>query len=345
MRYSLAIGAFTLMPALACAQSSVTLYGMLDTGVQYLNRAGAAKQGSQIGLINAGFWPSRFGLRGVEDIGGGNTIFFQLENGFDPTNGALISSGVLFSRTALVGWSSAYGKLTVGRQYGVQYDRTLAYDATALASYSTLSLGTVPIATLRVNNSVKYLSPVVGGLSTELMYGFGQQLPGSNVAGRYLGASAEYALGNFSARAIYEETRGTVAAGLDTSGLSDRRYSVAARYNVANRYLVGAGMTRVLGDLQLTPRGAIYWASAGVWLSPFVNVDLTAGRYDYQAKGQHSALLTASARYFVSKTTYFYGNAGYVSNQDVGNFSIYNYTSVQPGVNQLGVSVGISKVF
>jgi predicted porin len=114
---------------------------------------------------------------------------------------------------------------------------------------------------------------------------------------------------------------------------------------VPNRFIVSMGATRVVGDLQLTPRGTVYWATAGVWASPFLNFDLSAGRYDYQGKGQHSAMLTTSARYFLSKTTYLYANVGYMSNQDVGTLSIYNYAATAPGVNQLGASIGINKRF
>ncbi|WP_186310683.1 porin [Paraburkholderia sp. BCC1886] len=347
MRYKTTIAALSLalLPALASAQSSVTLYGMLDVGAQYLNRASGTTQGSQLALINAGFWPSRFGFRGLEDIGGGNKILFQLENGFDPTSGAMISSGVIFNRTALVGWSSPYGTLSAGRQYGVQFDRLLAYDPTSLASYSLLSLQSVPLTTLRVNNSIKYLSPTFAGFSGEAMYGFGQQEPGSNVAGRYMSAALEYNLGYFTTGFTYENTRGTIATAVDNSGRSDERYTVSARYSVPTKFIVSVGATRVLGDLQLTPRGTVYWATAGYWTSPALTFDLTAGRYDYQGKGQHSALLTTSARYFLSKTTYLYANVGYMSNQDVGTIGIYNYAATQPGVSQLGASIGINKRF
>lgn len=349
MRYTKTIAAaslsFSLLPGLAHAQSSVTLYGTLDVGVQYLNRASGAKPSSQLAMINAGFWPSRFDFRGIEDIGGGNKILFLLENGFDLTSGALISSGVLFNRTALIAWASRYGTLSAGRQYSVQFDRTLAYDPTSLASYSILSLEAIPLATLRVNNSVKYLSPTIGGFTGEAMYGFGQQLPGSNVAGRYMSAALEYTLGYFTTSLVYEDAHGTIAAALDQSGLSDRRYSIAVRYSVPTRFVVSMGATRVLGDLQPTPRGTVYWTAAGVWATPSLNINLSVGRYDYQGKGQHSTLLTTSARYFLSKTTYLYANVGYMSNQDAGTLGIYNYAATRPGVNQLGASIGIDKRF
>lgn len=332
------------LPFVAHAQSSVVLYGMVDTGLQYINHAGA-NGGSQTGLINGGFWPSRFGLRGKEDIGGNTSVLFQLENAFDSTSGALIPSGVLFNRTSLVGaMNPAFGTLTAGRQYGVQYDKTLFYDPTSLASYSILSLGLIPLTTLRLSNSVKYVSPSFSGFNVEAMYGFGQQLPGNMVAGRYIGSALEYAHGPLSVRFVYEESRGTVDT-VDQSGLADRRYSVAATWSVPSRYQLSAGATRIGGDLQLTPRGTVYWATGGIWASPTVNLDLTVGRYDYQGTGKHSQMITASGRYFLSKATYLYANAGYMANQGDADLSIYNYDTTQPGKNQLGLSIGINKRF
>jgi predicted porin len=345
MRFKSALVLLAAVPALSHAQSSVTLYGMLDTAMQYLNHASAAG-GSEIGMTNAGFWPSRFGFRGVEDIGGGTTVLFQLENGFDSTSGALVSSGTLFNRTALVGASNnSFGTLTAGRQYSVQYDKTLYYDPTALASYSVLSIDPIPLTTLRLNNSAKYLSPTLAGFNVEAMYGFGEQLAGNTLAGRYIGSSLEYGVGPFAMRFVYEESRGTVSTGFDQSGLADRRYSLAARWSVPNSYIVSAGVTRVGGDLQLTPLGTVYWATGGVSLSPELNIDLTVGRYDYQGTGQHSQMLTTSGRYFLSKTTYLYANVGYMANQGDADLSIYNYATTQAGKNQLGMSVGINTRF
>src|SRR5437868_12437876 len=99
----------------AHAQSSVTLYGIVDTGIQYYNNA--AGGGAVAGMPSlTGEVPSRFGLRGVEDLGGGYRAFFVLENGFAPNSGTLNYGGRLFGRQANVGIESPYGALTLGRQ-------------------------------------------------------------------------------------------------------------------------------------------------------------------------------------------------------------------------------------
>lgn len=120
---SLAVLAVSALPCTAHAQ--VTLYGAVDSGVTYVNnvRTTANAAGNYAGssvtrMANGVVWGSRFGLKGTEDLGGGNQVIFTLENGFTPSNGALGNSGRLFGRQAFVGLAnSQYGTVTLGRQY------------------------------------------------------------------------------------------------------------------------------------------------------------------------------------------------------------------------------------
>lgn len=99
----------------AAAQSSVTLYGVLDQGIGWTNSAGGGKQ---IGLTDGDLQGSRWGLRGTEDLGAGLKAIFALESGFNVGNGQLTHGGALFGRQAFVGLSSATaGTVTLGRQY------------------------------------------------------------------------------------------------------------------------------------------------------------------------------------------------------------------------------------
>src|ERR1700754_3670946 len=99
------------------AQSSVTLYGIVDAGLIYSNNVAKGKARGPLfqatsGTING----SRFGLRGAEDLGGGYKAIFVLENGFNVQNGTLGQHSRLFGRQAYVGLASAnYGQLTLGR--------------------------------------------------------------------------------------------------------------------------------------------------------------------------------------------------------------------------------------
>lgn len=328
----------------ARAQSAVVMYGILDIGMQSLTNVG--KDGkSSLGMLGSAFLPSRFGFKGDENLGGGYGAIFQLENGFDLGKGTLVTPVTLFNRISNVGVRSPYGRLTFGRQYSVQFDKTVLYDPTYFANDSTLALNLIPLATLRLNNAVKFQSEPFYGFNVEAEYGFGQQLPGNMLAGRYVGAALEYARGTLVARVLYEQSRGTSAGGVDASGRADERYSVALRYTVGGVTL-SAGVTRVLGDLQLTPRGTAYWGSAKGYATPTIQWYVLGGRYDFQRAPEHPTLFVGGAEYLLSKATFLYAHVGTVLNSGDSAFGVNSFSNVgQPGKRQVGVSAGIHHRF
>src|SRR5471030_3382439 len=100
-----AMGAFSV----AHAQSSVTLYGIIDEGINYASNSG----GHTLYNLSSGVLQgSRFGLRGKEDLGSGLSAVFVLENGFDVNTGKLGQGGLMFGRQAWTGLSSDQGTLT-----------------------------------------------------------------------------------------------------------------------------------------------------------------------------------------------------------------------------------------
>ena len=110
---ALAVTAAFAMPAFA--QSSITLYGVIDEGINYTSNAGDK---SAYQLESGYAQGSRWGLKGSEDLGSGLKAIFDLENGFDVNSGGLQEGGRIFGRQAFVGLTSAnYGTLTFGRQY------------------------------------------------------------------------------------------------------------------------------------------------------------------------------------------------------------------------------------
>jgi Outer membrane protein (porin) len=110
----LALAALGAFAGVAHAQSSVTLYGIIDEGFNINTNSG----GKHLYNLSSGVLQgSRFGLRGTEDLGGGLKAIFVLENGFDVNNGKLGQGGLMFGRQAYVGLSSQFGTVTLGRQY------------------------------------------------------------------------------------------------------------------------------------------------------------------------------------------------------------------------------------
>ena len=119
--------ALGLLASGAYAQSSVTVYGIVDTGVEYVNNANANKDGV-VRLSSGAMNTSRIGFRGTEDLGGGLKAVFQLENGFKTDTGEFDSAGLLFGRQANVGLEGSFGRIVAGRSYSTTYDFILPFD-------------------------------------------------------------------------------------------------------------------------------------------------------------------------------------------------------------------------
>jgi predicted porin len=178
----------------ALAQTSVTLYGVVDAGIAYENNGTPA--GSILRVENGGQSTSRFGIKGTEDLGGGLSALFVLENGFLVGTGAMGTTNVLFNRQSWVGLKGGFGTAKLGRQETLVYaafnkgfdpfGRGLAGDITRM----------FPIAGSgsRVNNTLTYTSPTFGGFSGDVAYTFGQ-VAGDTSQSREIGLSGQYISG------------------------------------------------------------------------------------------------------------------------------------------------------
>ncbi|WP_322050162.1 porin [Paraburkholderia bannensis] len=201
-------------PVVSRAQSSVTLYGVIDSGINYTNNVQKGKTatgftgGHQVAMIeggSAGLQGSRWGLTGTEDLGAGMKAIFLLENGFYSNNGALNQGGAMFGRQAYVGIKSDVGTLTLGRQYDPVVDLFRPYlAAPQWGGYMSAHPGDLDNAqnTRRINNSIKLRSATWNGLTFEAILGLGG-VAGSFAQNSIWGAGASYAAGPFSAGAAY----------------------------------------------------------------------------------------------------------------------------------------------
>lgn len=160
----------------AQAETSVTLYGIIDTGIGYnkISGAGDAKNGSRIGMINGVQNGSRWGLRGSEDLGDGLRAVFQLESGFDSGNGKSAQNGRLFGRQATVGLASdSWGQLDFGRQTNIASKYFGSIDPFG-AGFNVANIGTGMSAanTQRYDNMVMYQTPSFSGFQFGVGYSF-----------------------------------------------------------------------------------------------------------------------------------------------------------------------------
>jgi predicted porin len=200
---SLALVLAAAVPVFAHAQGSVTLYGVIDEGINYQSNAGGrALYNLSSGVIQG----SRWGLKGREDIGGGTAVIFVLENGFDVNTGALGQGGRMFGRQAYVGFSSnRYGTLMLGRQYD-SVVTTLGEFAVGdqWGGYITAHPGDLDNFnnTIRTNNAIKYTSTGFSGFSFSAMYAPGG-VPGSLTGNQVWSIGASYVQGPVRLGAAY----------------------------------------------------------------------------------------------------------------------------------------------
>jgi predicted porin len=358
----------------AYAQSSVTLYGSLDAGIGYVNKVGGQSFWAQ---TSGALSDTYFGLRGSEDLGGGNRAIFKLESGFNIGNGQFggwLNSGSqgMFNRQAYVGLSNnMYGTLTLGRQYDSVVDYlgplSLAGKGVNLAGhpFNNDNIG----GQYAISNAVKYEGPDYAGFHFGAMYGFSNS---SDFAqGRQWSAGAAYANGPFKVAAAYNQLNNNGSGALNSTASRVGQVlgaDVQRTFGVGGNYTYGpvtGGLvwtrtklqgTSQIGDMMANgarfdniEASAVYSltpaiALVGSYTFTYANINDTALRW-------HSA--TLGADYSLSRRTDVYlagvyqhatgdsstGYAGY------GGTNIAGMLPASSTQNQVGVVTGLRVKF
>jgi predicted porin len=278
----LTIATLVLLTGEAHAQSSVTLYGLLDASVAYTNSVntskgistGTAQGGTQYkmfsGLLNTSHW----GIRGSEDLGGGLHAVFDLENGFMLNSGALNNSETgqtpdLFGQQAWVGLSSdQYGSVTLGRQYDFMFDYIALQAATGTGwggNFFAHPFDNDDMnGSMRLNNSIKFSSATYAGIRVGAMYAFSNAAGESGNDNAY-SVGANYSYGPFTVAAAYDQinrnngnpnTAGATSS-IDGNALSyggdQQIYSVSAGYKFPNTSSIGVVWSHSVTDNLTNP--------------------------------------------------------------------------------------------
>lgn len=263
----IALAALGAMAGVAHAQSTVTLYGLVDANVGSIKTnsltGGAVRSLTQTGVndgATGGLQGSRWGMRISEDLGGGLAAVANLESGFAVDTGASAQGGLLFGRRANVGLAGGFGTVTLGRQSTAYTDvaSNHAMMGATLFDPSNTNNAVNPAATLgttatllnrnttwlgyteRVNNSVKYVSPVFSGFSAGLFYGFGEDKTATVDATKTISASIKYANGPLLVSAGYQDEGYARTATVEPK-LKNALLNVAYDFGVAK---VGFGFNR-----------------------------------------------------------------------------------------------------
>jgi len=232
----LALAALGMFAGAASAQSSVTLFGIVDAGVARLTAKTSAGSKSVHGMTNSGLNSSRLGFRGVEDLGGGLRAGFHIEGQLFNDTGDGRGTGLAydFQRRSTVSLMGGFGEVRLGRDYTPTFSNVSAYDpfgtngvGTSMATSMLVGLGIAAQGNTRQNNSIGYFLPGnLGGFTGNFMFGFAENVSGTRKANQYFGARLGYAAGPLSVTAAYGDNTSAVQA-------NDIQYiSVGASYDV-----------------------------------------------------------------------------------------------------------------
>lgn len=343
------------------AESSVSIYGFLDTGVQYVSNIGGK---SFTGSAEGALGPSRFGFKGVEDLGGGWKSGFKLEAGLSLNQGSLTNPERLFSRESSVFLGSEdTGNLTFGNIPDLTYDYIAKFlSPPALAALVNKHPGNWEnyASQYRFANAMKYESPVFGGFSFGLTYGFGDtpSFPGQ---GKPITRSVglKYQAGGWRMSAVVAQHRERPLRIRALTGVEElfdttlspavtivdkvTNSSVGVSYRGPNYVLLGAFSYNRLEHMNQTANqrnfdiGGVYFFTPQTALQmTFSHSDLAGNRWDQ---------LTTIAAYKFSKRTSAYVQAMYQRASGKAQYAAIQNIGVSSSRTQALVGLGLSHFF
>lgn len=344
-----AVALFGGLTGVVHAQSNVTLYGVLDSGVLFTSRTfnpqTTGNGPHQWSMIDGGLSGSRWGMTGSEDLGGGTKAIFTLESGISTVNGRLgNSNGNLFGRMAYVGIDSNLGTVKAGVQYSpfvLSIINTEPRSATYFGSGAVIYLGSVLTTGLFTPNAISYTSPVVAGLQGSAMLALGGEA-GDFQAGRQYSARLKYTWenavvdaalfsGNAGGSAASTPVPTTIAFTGRTIGASYGWGPATLRASFTSYKIAGSFDEKVYAagiQYLITPG---IGANAGAWVV-----------HDGNDTANHSLMVSAGLEYYLSKRTTLYGQVAVVNNHGLmhtglsANGALYGATGTTTGVT-LGI--------
>ncbi|MDD2546723.1 MAG: porin [Burkholderiaceae bacterium] len=341
-----------LLAAIACplyagAQSSVTLYGIVDLAVASENHG----SGNVTSLTNIGV-PSRLGVRGTEDLGGGLQATFNLEGALNPDTGTGLAAGggLNFQRISTVGLKGSFGEVKLGRDYTPAFMAIREHDALTYFYYNNMATYTVGAggATTRYSNGIFYVSPQISGLTVRAAYAMGEKAAGNNNIGNAFGLAAIYNVGKLTLDAFHQVDQVNTGTATAAVAGSKKMSGLGGRYDfgVARVYAgYGRNSTEtVYGKNTALNLGVSVPVGNGEVLAQIIRLeqDVQAG-VDPKATGWG-----VTYRHFLSKRSTVYATAGQMRNNDSGRFSLLS-AQVNPtpaaGKDPRGLAVGITHSF
>ncbi len=312
----LALAALTAFTGVASAQSSVTLFGIVDVSVRNVKES----SGSLKSLSTDGMGSSRLGFRGVEDIGGGLRAGFWLEGSLQADNGN--AAGQNWQRRSTVSLMGGFGEIRLGRDYTPDFWNHTVFDPFGTNGVGSSvnvfdASGSGATTVVRANNTVGYFLP--GGMGG--LYGQVQLAAGEGATGnKHLGFRFGYAAGPMNVAVAYGKTESTPTVDWTrlNIGASYNMGFMTAMFQYIKSETSGGGATdgRGLNNILL---GANFPMGAGVFKVSYVKADgdgKTAAE-----KARDATQFALGYQYSLSKRTALYGHYAKVSNKSGANFT------------------------
>lgn len=347
------------------AQSSVTIYGLIDAAV-VVERNGVFNNGKTTtkldGGVNGG---SRIGFKGVEDLGGGLSAIFTIESGFTADTGAAGQGGLLFGRQSFVGLTGGFGTVKLGRQYTV-FDNTLG----AIDPFGNATAGRAPNLVgaagnanggdyaPRFDNAVQYSTANFSGFSADAQYGFGEQA-GDSAKKRNWGLALNYVNGPLTLRAAHQRSNNSAITGAQAvTALTGTGVTAAelADFNAKHTIFGGTydfGVAKLHAAYALNKRsaptgrelksndaliGATFPFGAHKVLVSYINKkDKTDGQNDSAQQ------LGVGYSYDLSKRTSVYAAYAAIKNKNNAKYTVGN--SSNPGTGSQALNLGLRHAF
>lgn len=351
---TLAVSVLAAFSGAAFAQSTVNMYGVVDAA--FVAESGGAA-GSVKKLSSGVGSGSRLGFKGTEDLGGGMSALFVLENGFNADTGTLGQGGLLFGRQAYVGLSGGFGTATFGRQYTPQFLTVLAADP-----FGTGSAGNAPnILPLtgsgsRMDNTFKYVTPSFNGVTGEVAYGFGE-VAGDNSASRQVGVAIAYAGGPLTVRLGYHNRNNDTATVKNTDDGKNTLLAATYDFGVAKAFFA-YGVNKGLNSAPL--RNATNPYGSAVVPTPStdstdvllgVTVPFGANRVmasyirknDKTAFNQDADQIAVGYFHALSKRTDLYAVYARIDNKHGAGYTVGG--AIEPGSGDKALNLGIRHTF
>ncbi|NIE65243.1 porin [Burkholderia sp. Ax-1719] len=378
MKVRIAAGAALLgASAAACAQSSVTLYGIVDTGIEYVSHANAVGDAVVRMPGITGEMPSRWGVRGREELGGGWRAIFALESGFNMRSGTLNQGGRMFGRQAWVGFDTPYGALTFGRQYTMTFWAIADADLLGPDIYGGTASFDQYLPSSRSDNTVVYKGSYAG-FTLGATWSFGRDsagtgnspgqgtcvgpVPGSAQTCREWSAMLRYDRNGYGVAASYDQQRGGAGASANlydgtptfaftNPGDTDVRMQLNGYGQIGALRLGGGWLGRRVDTVSpATPNvhSDQFYLTASYSLTPAFIVDGGVYRIVNAHDDARGTIAALRSTYLLSKRSAVYLQGAYLWNSAKAAYTVSQGgggTTPAPGLGQLGIMAGIRHSF